>query len=155
MRRHAPYITTVDPSHVLWIGGATGAGKTSISRALAYRHDLQLYNVDHRTYEHVERAAQTPDVSWDHPPEVLADRFIAYSRARFGLVLEDIATLPGSPGAIAEGPFLLPSLVPRGAVALYLVPTPERMAATAEERGQRSAVLARNLLLAERIRAEA
>jgi shikimate kinase len=46
----------VDLRHVLWIGGATGAGKSSIARALAYRNDLQLYNVDLRTYEHVERS---------------------------------------------------------------------------------------------------
>jgi hypothetical protein len=155
MRRHAPYITAVDLSHVLWIGGATGAGKTSITRALAFRHDLQLYNVDHRTYEHAARAARPPDTDWKQPPDVLADRFVAYSRERMALVLEDIAALPETPGAIAEGPFLLPSLVPRRAAAVFLVPTPERMSATAEERGQRPVVLERNLVLAERIRAEA
>lgn len=145
----------MDPADVLWIGGATGAGKTSISRALAYRHDLQLYNVDHRTYEHVARAARPPVFTWDHPPDVLADRFVAYAHERFALVLEDLKALPAMPGAIAEGPFLLPSLVPPGTPSLFLVPTPERLMTTAAERGQRPVVLERNLLLAERIRTEA
>ncbi len=145
----------MDPVHALWIGGATGAGKTSISRALAYRHDLQLYNVDHRTYDHLYRVRVPPDLRWDLPPPVLADRFLDYSRHRFELVLEDLATLPPSPGAIAEGPFLLPSLVPSGAAAVFLVPSEERIRATGAERGQRDVVVERNLVLAERIAADA
>jgi len=145
----------VDPVHALWIGGATGAGKTSISRALAYRHDLQLYNVDHRTYDHVGRARVPPDVNWDLAPPVLADNFVEDSRNRFELVLEDLASLPDVPGAIAEGPFLLPSLVPPGGAAVFLVPTEERIRVTGAERGQRAVVVERNLVLAERIAAEA
>jgi hypothetical protein len=57
----------VDPGCVLWIGGATGSGKTSISRALAFRHDLQLYNVDHRTYDHVLRLPPGPKPDWSRP----------------------------------------------------------------------------------------
>jgi hypothetical protein len=145
----------VDLRDVLWIGGATGAGKTSISRALAYRHDLQLYNVDHRTYEHVSRAGADPKPDWSLPPAVLADRFFAYSRERFPLIADDLAALPPSPGAIAEGPFLLPSLVPPGAAAVFLVPNEERIRATAAERGTRAVVVERNVIIAERIRAEA
>ncbi|HST18817.1 MAG TPA: hypothetical protein VLK36_14200 [Gaiellaceae bacterium] len=141
----------MDPVHVLWIGGATGAGKTSISRALAYRYDLQLYNVDHRTFDHVSRVRVPPDLNWDLPPPVLADRFVEYSRNRFELVLEDLAALPASPGAIADGPFLLPSLVPAGGAAVFLVPGEERIRATGAERGQREVVVERNLVLAERI----
>lgn len=145
----------MDPGDVLWIGGATGAGKTSISRALAYRHDLQLYNVDHRTYEHAHRAGADPKPDWELPASELADRFVAYSRERFPLVLDDLAALPPSPGAIAEGPHLLPSLVPAGAAAVFLVPTEERIRATAAERRTRPVVVERNVLLAARIRAEA
>lgn len=145
----------MDPADVLWIGGATGAGKTSISRALAYRHDLQLYNVDHRTYDHVARVRLPPDVRWDLPSSALADRFVEYSHNRFELVIEDLAALPAVPGAIAEGPFLLPSLVPSGAAAVFLVPSEERIRATGAERGQRDVVVERNLLLADRIVAEA
>jgi hypothetical protein len=145
----------VDLRDVLFIGGATGAGKTSISRALAYRHDLQLYNVDHRTYEHVYRGGADPRPDWDRPPEELADRFVEYARERFPLIAEDLAALPPSPGAVAEGPHLLPSLVPPGAAAVFLVPTEERTRATGAERAQRPVVVERNVLLAARIRAEA
>ena len=42
----------MDLSDVLWVGGAQGAGKSSIARAIAYRFDLQVYSVDHRTWTH-------------------------------------------------------------------------------------------------------
>jgi shikimate kinase len=79
----------VDLAQVLWIGGATGAGKSSIGRALAYRRDLQLYNVDHRTYDHVGRLPPNPfatlsqDERWLQPtPDELVARFIAAANER-------------------------------------------------------------------------
>jgi len=135
---------------VLFIGGATGSGKTSIARALAFRWDLQLYNVDHRTYDHVERlGGHTPD--WSRTPAQLVDDFVAHAHARWPLVLEDLTALPSSPAAIAEGPFLLPELVPSEAQAIFLVPTKERVRATRTERGSPPALAERDLLLAERI----
>jgi hypothetical protein len=110
----------VDPADVLWIGGATGAGKTTISPALAFRHDLQLCNVDHRTYTHLRRVRVPPAVAGDLPPAILVEHVLDFARDRFELVLEDLAALPPSPGAIAEGPFLLPSLVPPGADAPFV-----------------------------------
>ena len=70
----------MDLGRVLWIGGATGSGKTSISRALAFRHDLQLYNVDHRTYDHVLRLPRAPKPDWSRPPDELHERFVAIRR---------------------------------------------------------------------------
>jgi len=140
---------------VLWIGGATGAGKTSISRALAYRHDLQLYNVDHRTFDHQRRVRVPPVVRWDRPPQELVEHFLAYSYDRFALVLADLRALPDTPGAIAEGPFLLPSLLPHGADAAFLVPTAARIRATGAERGQLDVLVQRNLLLAAHIASDA
>ncbi len=145
----------MDLRHVLWIGGATGSGKTSIARALAYRHDLQLYNVDHRTYDHVERLPPAPKPDWDRPPGELADRFVAHAHERRALVREDLAALPDSPGAVAEGPFLLPELVPPRAAAVFLVPGEQRLRETAAERRSRPVLVERNLLLAERIAAAA
>jgi hypothetical protein len=145
----------MDLSGVLWIGGATGSGKTSISRTLAYRYDLQLYNVDHRTYDHVRRLPPGPKPDWDRPATELADRFVAHARERWQLVLEDLAALPRSPGVIAEGPFLLPELLPVQATAVFLVPTEERLRATAAERRSRPVLIERNVILAERIAASA
>jgi hypothetical protein len=144
----------VDLAHVLFIGGATGSGKTSISRALAYRWDVQLYNVDHRTWDHVERLSSPPP-DWTRSPAELVDDFVAASRRRWPLVLEDLAALPDSPAAIAEGPFLLPELVPDGAQAVFLVPAEERIRATRAERGSLPVVADRDVLLAALIHAEA
>lgn len=137
---------------VFFLGGAPGSGKTSISRALAYRHDLQLYNLDHRTWEHEVKLPPRPPRDWSLPAAELADGFIAYSHERWSLVLADLAALPPSPGAIAEGPHLLPELVPEGAHALFLVPTDERVRTTREERGSRPNIADRDVLLAQQFR---
>jgi hypothetical protein len=42
--------------HVLWVGGAQGAGKSAAARAFAHRKGLRLYFVDAFTYSHAERA---------------------------------------------------------------------------------------------------
>jgi hypothetical protein len=133
----------------LFIGGGPGAGKTSISRALAYRWDLQLYNVDHRTYDHHHRLG-APEPDWTRTPEQLVDDFVAASHRRWPLVLEDLAALPDSPTAIVEGPFVLPELVPPGAQAVFLVPSEEQIRRVRRERGSLP-VADRDVLLAQRI----
>jgi hypothetical protein len=130
---HAPYITEVDLSHVLWIGGGQGSGKSSIARALSRRFDLQLYVIDFRVWAHEPRMPDTAfkalsmDERWvDATPRQMLDWFVTTSRHRFRLVLEDLATLPSSPVAVVEGPQLFPTSV--SAVlrqpdqALFLVP---------------------------------
>lgn len=108
----------MDLSHALWIGGGQGSGKSTIARALSRRFDLQLYVVDHRVWVHEPRmpatefAALSMDQRWlDVSPERMLDLFVAHSRHRFRLVLEDLAALPDSPLAIVEGPQLLPTSV--------------------------------------------
>jgi shikimate kinase len=138
MGAHAPYITAVDLSHVLWIGGGPGSGKSSIARELARRFELQLYAVDDHEQAHGPRM-----------PTFLADEtfhgLLTASRHRFRLVLEDLAALPPSPGAIVEGSQLLPTSV--AAVlrdpgqALFLIP------ATVDEMTQRVGWEARDLRL--------
>jgi hypothetical protein len=94
----------VDLSHVLWIGGGPGSGKSSIARQLAQRFDLQLYAIDEHAAAHEPRM-----------PTMLADDTIdgvlKRSRHRFRLVLEDLAALPPSPAAIVEGAQLFPTSV--------------------------------------------
>ena len=41
--------------HVLWIGGAQGAGKSTAARAFAHRKGLRLYFVDAFTYSQMTR----------------------------------------------------------------------------------------------------
>ena len=123
----------MDPSHVLWIGGGQGSGKSSIAKALSRRFDLQLYNVDRRTWVHEARMPTTEfgvlsmDERWvQASPDRMVEWFVTTSRHRFRLVLEDLRTLPDSPAVIVEGPQLFPTSV--AAVlsdpdhALFLIP---------------------------------
>lgn len=47
---------TDDLDHVLWIGGITGGGKTTVARRLAQRWGLRLYSSDNWTWVHRDRA---------------------------------------------------------------------------------------------------
>jgi hypothetical protein len=129
----------VDLSHVLWIGGGQGSGKSTVARALARRFDLQLYVVDHCTWVHeprmpsTELASRSMDERWLEPsPQRMLDWFVSNSRHRFRLVLEDLAALPDSPLAVVEGPQLLPTSVaavlrsPDQALFLLLHPDEQR-----------------------------
>jgi hypothetical protein len=115
----APYITAVDLSHVLWVGGGPLSGKSSIARELAGRFDLQLYAVDEHEAAHAPRMPTLAEGE-------AADASLTASRHRFRLVLEDLASLPPSPWAIVEGSPLWPTSVaavlrdPRH--ALFLLP---------------------------------
>jgi hypothetical protein len=94
----------VDLSHVLWIGGGRGSGKSSIARTLAHRFDLQLYAVDEHEAAHAPRMPALADAE-------ASDAFLTASRHRFRLVLEDLASLAPSPWAIVEGSPLWPTSV--------------------------------------------
>jgi hypothetical protein len=119
------------------------------SRALARRHGLQLYNIDHRTWTHSPRRAEEAflarslDERWLEPsPEQLADRFVRAAAERLPLILDDLAGLADAPGAIVEGPQLIPSLIApyiaRRDQILVLVPSEARQRATLTERGSMS-----------------
>ena len=121
--------------NVLWLGGGCGSGKTTISRELAHRGDLQLYPVDAHGYEHLRRTGAallqaSLDERWLQPtPEELADRFVRDSERRLPLVLEDLGRLRDGPLVIAEGPQLFPALVAAHVASpahgVWLVPTEE------------------------------
>ena len=129
----------MDLSHVLWIGGGQGSGKSSIARALSRRFELRLYSVDEHEAAHAPRM---PSFVAGDPIEA----FVTASRHRFRLVLEDLAALPPAPAALVEGSQLFPTSV--AAVlrnpdhALFLMP------AVADEITRRIGWEARDLRLA-------
>lgn len=43
------------PVHVIWIGGATGAGTTTVARRLAQRWGPRIYSADNWTWEHRDK----------------------------------------------------------------------------------------------------
>lgn len=138
--------------HVYWIGGGSGAGKSTIARRLADRHGLHLYATDDAMADHARRCtprdcpalheflAMDMDERWlNRPPEVMLETFHWYRGEGFGLIVEDLLRLPRTPGVVAEGFRLLPHLVrpllADPAHAVWLLPTPRFRRAALASRG--------------------
>ena len=141
-------------SHVLWIGGGPQAGKTTLSRLLAGKYDLRVYNLDwHQVREHAQRAGQAAqafaalsmDERWARPTVAeLVERSIRIWEELFALAVEDLLALPRTRPIVAEGPgafpWLVDELIDSPHQAIFLVPTPARREAVAVQRwgpGQR------------------
>jgi adenylylsulfate kinase-like enzyme len=43
--------------HVYWVGGGSGAGKSTIARRVADRHGLRMYATDNAMAKHDDRVA--------------------------------------------------------------------------------------------------
>jgi hypothetical protein len=142
--------TARDLAHVRWIGGGSGAGKSTVAAALAARHGLGVYHVE-RWSEFLTRttpatapllhafAAMSPDQRWlGRSPGELYDAFHGFQGECFDLVLEDLAALGPAP-TLAEGFSLLPRLVmpllTDRAHAVWLLPTPAFRRAAFNARG--------------------
>lgn len=139
-------------SHVLWIGGGTDAGKTTVAKLLAKRHELQLYNYDHHDLAQHERLAQTfahhrawlnasDEDRWIIPEaEDLVQRALRSFRDRQPLVIEELLALPKEPLIIAEGfgftPELISPLLSSQNQAIWLVPTESFKWASMKQRGK-------------------
>lgn len=138
--------------HVRWVGGGSGAGKTTVTRLLAERFDLQLYSTDATIRVHSERldAMAAPllerfrrmstDERWvQRAPITMYQAFPWFRGEGFDLLIEDLWKMPKDRLVLAEGFRLLPHLVrphvsdPRHAV--WLVPTPSFRRAAFTRRG--------------------
>jgi len=138
--------------HVVWIGGGSGAGKSTVARRLAGRLGWRVYATDDVMADHGRRstpedapfmrqfAAMDMDQRWvGRSPEVMLDTFHWFRGEGFGLIVEDLLRLPAGTPVIAEGFRLLPDLVrpllaaPRQAV--WLLPTPAFRRAALASRG--------------------
>ncbi|WP_148256707.1 zeta toxin family protein [Kribbella flavida] len=154
---------------MVWIGGAPGAGKSTVARRLARERDLPLHPVDLWTYDHLERIPAFRSLAEEvaEGPEEAAAVFIEISRARLEVLVEDVRERGlGEVPALVEGPQLLPSML-RAEVraAIWLVPDTEQTRKAREQRlagvddpaarAQLDALLARDAVLAQRIREEA
>ena len=145
--------------HILWIGGATDAGKTSVARALAGRYGWQAYHYDQYDHSqppghwaridplrhphlHAEWARSRNDW-WVHTtPSDMLDRWLLTTPERFDLTLEDLRSLPSARPIVAEGYGLLPDLVlpllSSKQQAIWLVSTEEFKRSSYERRGKGS-----------------
>jgi 2-phosphoglycerate kinase len=138
--------------HVYWIGGGSGAGKSTIARRIAARHGLQLYSTDDVMSDHTTRStpedspflsgfkAMDMDERWvNRSPETMLETFHWFRGEGFSLIVEDLLRLPRQPCVIVEGFRLLPHLVkPLLATpshAVWLLPTPDFRRAAIHSRG--------------------
>lgn len=139
-------------SHVYWIGGGSGAGKSTIARRVAERHGLRLYATDDVMPDHARRcapgdapllaafAAMDMDERWlNRSPQTMLETFHWFQGEGFHLIIEDLLRLPMHPGVIVEGFRLLPRLVKPLLAdlrhAVWLLPTPEFRRAAFDSRG--------------------
>jgi hypothetical protein len=138
--------------HVYWIGGGSGAGKSTITRRIAAEHGLRVYATDDVMLDHSRRS--TPeccpflhefmtmdmDERWvNRSPEVMLETFHWFRGEGFSRIIEDIVCLPKEPSVIAEGfrllPYLVKPLLAMHSHAVWLLPTPEFRQAVMDSRG--------------------
>jgi 2-phosphoglycerate kinase len=138
--------------HVYWLGGGSGAGKSTVARRIAARHGLRLYATDDVMAEHARRStgedspllhafmAMDMDERWvNRPPGTMLATFHWFQGEGFNMIIEDLLRLPREPGIVVEGFRLLPRLVApllsAPAHAVWLLPTPAFRQAVVESRG--------------------
>jgi hypothetical protein len=138
--------------HVYWIGGGSGAGKSTIARRLATEHGLQCYSTDDATADHDSRCLpgdcplltafkkMSMDERWvNRSPQTMLETFHWFRGEGFGLIVEDLLRLPPDKGVIVEGFRLLPQLVKPllhdSSHGVWLIPTPAFRLAAFGSRG--------------------
>ena len=138
--------------HVYWVGGASGAGKSTIARRLAAKYGLGLYSTDEAMADHSSRCSpedcpfltafksMNMDERWvNRSPQTMLETFHWFRGEGFGLIIEDLLKLPPDQAVIVEGFRLLPELVKpllhRPNQGIWLIPTPEFRLAAFRSRG--------------------
>lgn len=128
-------------AHIRWVGGGTGAGKSTVTRRLADRYGLAVYGTDTTIGSHsgrldagaAPRLAQFRDLTMDErwvrrDPATMYRTFPWFHGEGFDLLLEDLRALPTDTVTVVEGFRLLPELVQPHVCdqrhAAWLLPTP-------------------------------
>ena len=126
-------------AHILWIGGATDSGKSTVAQNLAQRYGISICHYDKDDARQIEKLANTiPQVRqfleasleerWIHPtPRMMFDHLLIVFQHRFQLVLESLLEMPNNKPLIVEGFGLLPELLhpvlSSNHQAIWFVPT--------------------------------
>jgi 2-phosphoglycerate kinase len=127
---------------VYWIGGGSGAGKSTIGRRIASKHGLPLYSTDDVMADHARRSAPEDcpllhrfmamdmDERWvNRSPKTMLETFHWFRGEGFNLIIEDVLHFSRKQSVIVEGFRLLPHLVKpllsQSSRAVWLLPTPD------------------------------
>jgi hypothetical protein len=138
--------------HVVWIGGGSAAGKSTVAQRLADEYGLRVYATDDAMSRHAAAltgdqapylarfVAMTMDERWvERSPEVMLDTFHWFRGEGFDLIVDDLLRMPSTPPVVAEGFRLLPHLVAPLLTdvrrAVWLLPTPAFRRAAIDSRG--------------------
>ena len=143
-------------SHVIWIGGGTDSGKSSVADVIAGRLGLNAYHYDRSEMDHIHRLSgvskehrellndlesASMDEWWVYPtPQELTERSLQSFLVRFLPALEDL--MASDERVIAEGfgftPDLLISVLKSASQAVWLVPTEQFKLASMARRNKPS-----------------
>lgn len=139
-------------THVLWIGGPSDAGKSTVTRFLIEQQRWQWYPCDLHEHNHLiarpdpvlqptiyQMLGRTLDEKWVQPtPQQLFEQILVTNAERFPMICDDLRLMPSQPPVLAEGPRLFPQLVLSVLTsvqqAIWLLPTDEFIRASQEQR---------------------
>lgn len=138
--------------NIYWLGGTSGAAKSTIARRIAADHDMRLYSTDDFMGNHAERCLpvdcplledfkqMTMDERWaTRTPEMMFETFHWFHGEGFNFIVEDLLALPSDRKIIVEGFRLLPSLVKphiaKNRQAIWLISTSEFRLKAFSDRG--------------------
>lgn len=138
--------------NIFWIGGGSGAGKSTIAKRLAGRYGGMVYSTDAAMTAHAARCSaedcprlqefkhMTMDERWvERSAEVMLETFHWFNGEGFAFILEDLVNIQGDAPIFVEGFRLLPHLVKPHLYQLnrgiWLIPTPEFRRMAFETRG--------------------
>lgn len=128
-------------AHVIWIGGPTDSGKTTIATTIATIRGYQYYSSDQTGGERLRKLAQTNtkykkyiesvfdiDERWTrYTAEEIAEQSMGVAREGFQFVIEDLLELPNHTPIIAEGlgftPEIIQPVMSSEYQAIWLMPT--------------------------------
>ena len=138
---------------VYWIGGGSGAGKSTIAHRISGQYGMRVYATDDVMQDHARRTtlgdapllhafmAMDMDERWvSRTPRTMLETFPWFHGEGFDLIVEDLLNLPGNAPIVVEGFRLLPRLVKpllhSDRNAVWLLPAPEFRQAVLENRGR-------------------
>jgi 2-phosphoglycerate kinase len=145
-------------TNVRWIGGGSGAGKSTVAARLATEHGLELYATDATIRTHFGRStpsthplvhafsAMSMDERWlDRSPAEMVRTFHGFQGEGFEMIVEDLTAMAATGPVLAEGFRLLPRLVApllaAQQTAVWLLPTPRFRRFALEGRATTAAML--------------